>query len=105
MKRGLWVTGLAVFVFVICFSLCGFSAGTNAPSQPKKDPGAMVMNACRACHDLNKVCNALGKKDKDAWTLTVNKMVKKGAALDKGSAAQVIEYLTGLKAGSQHICK
>jgi hypothetical protein len=105
MKKGLGVAFVAVFVFFIYISLCGFSSCTNASSQPKGEPGSMVMTACTACHSSQKICDALGKKDKDAWTQTVNRMVGKGAALEKDSIPQVVDFLAGLKAGSQPICE
>jgi hypothetical protein len=102
MKKGL---SAAVFVFFLYISLCGFSTGTKPLSQLKGDPGNMIMTACKACHDTQRICNALGKKDKDAWALTVNRMAGKGAALDKNSVPLVVDFLAGLKTGSQPICK
>lgn len=105
MNKGLGVVFLAAFVFFIYTCLCGFSSCTNTSSQPKGEPGNMVMTACTACHDTQRICDALGKKDKDAWAQTVDRMVGKGAALDKDSIPQVVDFLASLKAGSQPICK
>ena len=105
MKKGLGVVFAAAFVLFIYIWLCGFSSCTNPSSQPKGDPGNMVMTACTACHDTQRICDALGKKDKDAWAQTVNRMVGKGAALDKDSVPQVVDFFTSLQAGSQPICK
>jgi hypothetical protein len=105
MKKGLGVVFIAAFLFVLYISLCGFSSCTNPSSQPNGDPGNMVMTACTACHGTQKICDVLGKKDKDAWTQTVNRMVGKGAALDKDSVSPVVDFLTSLQAGSQPICK
>ncbi len=69
------------------------------------DPSGMVMSACAACHNTQKVCDALGKKDKDAWAQTVNRMVGKGASLDKDSIPSVVDFLAGLKPGTKPICK
>jgi hypothetical protein len=105
MKKGLGVVFAAAFVFFIYIWLCGFSSCIDSWSQPKSDPGNRVMTACTACHDTQRICNALGKKDKYTWAQTVNRMVGKGAALDKDSVPQVVDFLTSLKAGSQPICK
>ena len=105
MKKGLGVVFMAAFVFFTYIWLCGFSSCTNPSSQPKGDPGNMVMTACTACHDTQRICDALGKKDKDAWAQTVNRMVGKGAALDKDSVPRVVDFFTSLQAGSQPICK
>jgi len=105
MKKGLGEMFIAAFVFFVYICLCGFSSCTNPSSQPKGDPGNMVMSACTACHDTQRVCSALGRKDKDAWAQTVNRMVGKGAALDKDSVPRVVDFLVSLKAGSQPLCK
>jgi hypothetical protein len=105
MKKGLGVVFAVAFVFFIYLSLCGFSSCMKSSSQPNGDPGNIVLMACTACHDTQRICDALSKKDKDAWTQTVNRMVGKGAVLDKESVPQVIDFLTSLKAGSQPICK
>jgi hypothetical protein len=105
MKKGLGVVVIVAFMFFTYIWLCGFSSCTTLTAQPKGDPGNMIMTACTACHDTQRICNALGKKDKDAWAQTVNRMVGKGAVLDKDSVPQVVDFLTSLKAGSQPICK
>jgi hypothetical protein len=105
MKKGLGMVFIATFVFFLYLFLCGFSSCTDPSSQPKGDSGTMVMTACTACHDTQRICNALGQKDKDAWVQTVKKMVGKGAAIDKDSVPLLVDFLTSLKAGSQPICK
>jgi hypothetical protein len=105
MKNGFGVLFITAFVFFIYISLCGFSSCSKPSSEPKGDPGTMVMTACTACHDTQRICDALGKKDKDTWAQTVNRMAGKGAALDTDSTPQVVDFLASLKAGSQPICK
>lgn len=98
---------LMVPVFALCFSLfaSGFSTCSEEPSQPKGDPTGTVMSACSACHSTQKVCDALGKKDKAAWTQTVDRMVGKGAAINKDSIPAVVELLAGLAPGTKPICR
>jgi hypothetical protein len=106
MKKGLGVVFAVAFMFFIYIWLCGFSLCPNPSSQPKGDPGSnMVKTACTACHDTQRICDALGNKDKDAWVRTVNRMAGKGAAIDKNSVPQVVDFLSSLKPGSQPICK
>jgi hypothetical protein len=104
-KKGLGVVFIAAFMFFTYIWLCGFSSCTSPSSQPKGDPGNMVMTACTACHNTQRICDALGIKDNDAWAQTVNRMAGKGAALDKDSIPRVVDFLASLKAGSQPICK
>lgn len=98
------VLGLVFIVFLFLF-LSGFPSCAKLPSQQVGDPQSLVMTACTACHDTQRICNALGKKDKDAWTQTVTRMVGKGAAIDKGSIAEVVDFLSSLKPGTPPICK
>lgn len=104
MKKSLGIGILGFFMISALISLSGFLACASSPQQAK-DPQALVMKACTACHDTGRICDALGKKDQAAWTETVTRMVGKGAAVDKESIPLVVDFLSGLKPGSPPICK
>ncbi len=97
---GLW-TGLLVTAGFLVFISSPYSyAGAE-----QKAPGDIVMKACSACHDTGKVCKSLGKKDNEAWLKVVNRMVQKGAAVEKADIPLVTDYLSGLTPGSKPVCK
>jgi hypothetical protein len=98
------VFGLVFIVFIFLF-LTGFASCAKTQSQQAGDPQSLVMTACTVCHDTQRICDALSKKDKDAWTQTVTRMKDKGAAVPAENIPQVIDYLAGLKPGSPPICK
>ena len=102
MKRGsgLWVVLLVIAGFLALVSTAYSTAGAE-----QKNPGDIVMKACSACHDTGKVCKYLGKKDSGEWLKLVNRMVEKGAAVDKVDITLVADYLAGLAPGSKPVCK
>jgi len=105
MKKELVLACVVACAFCIYLFVCGFSPSIQDISHPEGDTSSLVASACAACHNTQKVCDSLGKKDKDAWTQTVNRMVKKGAAIDKDSIPAVVNYLAGLKPGTKPLCK
>ncbi len=70
-----------------------------------KNPEDIVMNSCTVCHDLERVCANLGKKDQGQWNSTVTAMAGKGARVDQQDIPMVAGYLAGLKSGARPVCK
>jgi hypothetical protein len=97
---------LSVLVFIasILFLISVYASCARS-QQPQDGPQSFVMKTCTACHDTQRICNALGKKDKDAWTQTVTRMKDHGAAVDQNTIPVVVDFLSGLAPGSQPICK
>lgn len=87
------------------FFMTGFSSCTKPKLQSNGDTSSTIMSTCTACHDTQRICNAMGIKDKDAWNQTVTRMVGKGAALNTDDIPKVVDFLAGLKPGSPPICK
>ena len=56
------------------------------------DGQALVEERCTKCHDLTRVKAA--KKSEEGWKVTVERMVRKGATLEKAEQEAAIEYLT-----------
>jgi hypothetical protein len=83
----------------------GFSSCAKPQAQPLSNPSDMVMTSCLKCHSAERICDALGKKDKDAWNTTVTRMVEKGASVESGNIPVIVDYLTNLKPGSPPVCK
>jgi cytochrome c5 len=101
MKKPVDFLCIAAAVCMLMFVSTAYSqTGTEG-----RNPGELVMKACSACHDTGKVCTALGKKNRDAWLAAVNRMVKKGAAVDQADVPLVADYLAGLTSGSKPVSK
>jgi hypothetical protein len=97
--------GILIGLLVITSLIVLVSAPCSSAGSEQKDPADIVMKACSACHDTGKVCKYLGKKDKEAWLKVVNRMVRKGAAVDQADIPLVADYLAGLEPGSKPVCK
>ncbi len=86
---------LAAFILVF--------AAAPAPTQGRASD--IVKRKCTRCHDLRRVCRALGAKDKRAWAGTVDRMIKKrGAPLTASDRVVVIRWLSRLKPEAKPIC-
>lgn len=53
---------------------------------------SLLQDRCTACHGLSRVTQA--QKTREQWEQTVTRMVGKGAQLNAGEQATLIEYLT-----------
>ncbi len=95
----------AALVAAVLFTASGLCSCAKPQPGSGGDPSGIVMAACGRCHDTGRVCEALGKKDRDAWGVTVERMVGKGAAVPKDGVPAVVEYLASLKPGSPPVCK
>jgi hypothetical protein len=105
MKKGIAVVfGISLAVFMYLF-LSGYSSCAKSRLEPMGETGKTIMTTCTVCHDTQRICDALGKKDRDAWSMTVTRMVGKGASLDKEGIPQVVGFLSGLNPGSKPVCK
>lgn len=99
-------TGWSVMTSVaLVLAAAGVLSCAKPQAQAEAGPGDIVMSSCTVCHPAAKICDALGKKDRDAWNTTVARMVEKGAAVDKASIPEVVDYLAALKPGSPPVCK
>jgi cytochrome c5 len=69
-------------------------AATSSPNQdavPTLDGKALLESRCTACHALDRVIAA--RKSAADWTITVNRMVAKGAQVTPDEAQAIIDYL------------
>lgn len=95
----------AVLAAAVLLAASGLSSCAKPQAGDGGGPSGVVMTACSRCHDTGRICEALGKKDRDAWGVTVDRMVAKGAAVSRDSVPEVVEYLANLKPGSAPVCK
>jgi hypothetical protein len=80
-----------IVVLVSCTFLFLFAA---VPAVAQTDAKALMEKECSKCHNLKRV----NKADKDAagWEKTVDRMIKKGAAIKPEEKDDVIKYLSTL---------
>ena len=81
------------------------AAPANAPAGSKVDPAKVdiklgvgvaaefITEACTQCHALSRITSK-GGRTKAEWADLVERMVKRGAALNDLKAAMVVDYLT-----------
>ncbi len=65
-----------------------------SPASAQPEAKALVEKECSKCHGIAKVNKA--SKDAAAWEKTVNRMIKKGAAIKPEEKDAVIKYLSTL---------
>ena len=67
---------------------------TASPALAQSGVKVLVEKECTRCHGISKVNKA--SKDAAAWEKTVNRMIKKGAAIKPEEKDDVIKYLSTL---------
>ncbi len=97
MIRRMLITFTIVSLAVLLASLFA-ACGGPAPSQeePTAQPASiegesLLQERCTVCHGLSRVTQA--QKTPEKWEQTVARMVGKGAQLNAGEQATLIEYL------------
>lgn len=102
--KNLIVTFLAV---TGCFLLLFFCTPSHEgpQAQQRGDPSAVVMAECTVCHTTERICDSLGKKDREEWTRTISEMVSRGANVDENEIPLIAEYLSNLEPGSEPVCR
>jgi competence protein ComEA len=77
--------------FLVLFAIV-YAAAAQDPVLPDGKAKSIVQGACADCHGLDTVVN--NPMSSDQWRVTVNKMVKRGAALTPDQVDQVVDYLS-----------
>lgn len=91
---------LCVLAFVYVFA----AFATEGDSGAAKAGEQIVTAICTRCHSTARICTNLGG-DAAFWQATAAKMQKNGAPLDEADVPVLVEYLSGLTAGSKPVCK
>ena len=71
----------------------------------KDNCAPLLENKCTECHNLNRVCEKLGKKNKKRWVRTIKRMVKRGAKLTKSEKKEILNCLVDQSPGTLQACK
>nr|MBF0221201.1 hypothetical protein [Desulfobulbaceae bacterium] len=88
----------------VAFALGLFAANTNT-SNAADNCAELLVNKCIECHNLNRVCQKLGKKSESRWERTVKRMVKRGTILTKNESAEIVTCLADELPGAVQACK
>ena len=89
-----------LLVLSLCITVsCGKNSEESSAQVPVKDEvlqteldGQSLLNdRCSRCHNLSRVDDA--KKSKEEWTVTVDRMIGKGAVLDDNEREVLIIFL------------
>ena len=70
---------------------CGSSGTTPDPSGSALDGQTIMQQRCSVCHSLDRVTSA--QKTADQWTVTVDRMIARGAQLNTKETQTLINYL------------
>ena len=97
--------GIVLVVFLFGTLNLMAQSAQSSPAQPSDEIAALVMTSCSKCHDTQRVCKNIGKKNQGEWDTTVTRMIEKGAPLPIEKKDQVIEYLLTISPGSKPICE
>ncbi|HQJ08928.1 MAG TPA: hypothetical protein PLF54_07985, partial [Deltaproteobacteria bacterium] len=72
--KDLSVIAVTFFLLISLLSSC-----EKTQAQPTGDPAGIVKKNCTVCHNPQRICDSLGKKDRKEWDKTVKRMVDHGA--------------------------
>ena len=74
----------------------GTSQTQPAPATPAAGAGAcstLLTTKCTVCHNLNRICEKLGKKSTSRWQRTIDRMIDRGAKLNPDEKATLLVCL------------
>nr|MBF0221662.1 hypothetical protein [Desulfobulbaceae bacterium] len=60
---------------------------------------------CISCHNENRSCQKLGKKDKARWKRTIDRMMKRGSKLSPADQETLLDCLADESADIVQMCK
>lgn len=94
MKKGVLILAA---VLLIAFATV-WMAGAQEKADASKMDAAFVTAKCNTCHNMERTCSKIGKKNAAQWERTIVRMVSKGTALTEAEQKEMIGFLSGLKA-------
>jgi hypothetical protein len=70
------------------------------------DNCAELLNSkCTECHNLNRVCQKVGKKDEKRWARTISRMEKHGTKLSAAENKGILACLAEPTPSTLQLCK
>jgi len=75
------------------------------PLQADDDPCRNLTDMyCTRCHNIERICDSLGKKDETAWRETMRTMGEYGD-IDQATQDQVLTCVSKMEKGKSAVCK
>lgn len=75
------------------------------PLQAGDDPCRnLTVMYCTRCHDTERICDSLGKKDEAAWQETIKVMAEYGD-IDQATQDQLLICVSKMENGESAVCK
>lgn len=90
MKRKMLLVALITIIVVVLFAACAQQAETPDPQEV--DVKALINERCSACHPARKAFDA--SLTAEAWSDTIDDMVKKGADVSDEEKTLMIDWFT-----------
>lgn len=82
---------LLPLVLLIPALLCSFAAAAGEHKPLCID---LLIDKCRQCHYLTRVCQSLDKKNRGRWERTIGNMVRHGAEITSKQHDRIVDCLT-----------
>jgi len=91
---------LSVFIFFCTFFILQTQhiAAAQDPCEP------LIIMYCTSCHNTERICKALEKKDEQAWKKTLSTMAEYGD-IDEPTQDQVFTCVNAKKTSDPAFCK
>lgn len=83
---------MRLFPIAAAFALTACALPAQDIVLPEGKAKTLVQNSCSDCHGLDQVVT--NPQTRDEWRATVNKMVRRGAALSPAEIDLVVDYLS-----------
>jgi len=92
------MSGKRILHFIILAAAVIVMLGILSGTLPAQDISTysgeqLLKERCSKCHDLKRVEKEYGEYDRGQWEKIVDRMIKRGAQLNAGERAAVIEHL------------
>lgn len=78
---------------------------TSPATSPVGSCASLATAKCIECHSMTRVCEKLGRKSKSRWKRTIRRMIDRGAKIDSGEAATLLDCLDSGVKDLQSLCQ
>jgi hypothetical protein len=77
----------------------------NAPPIVAQDNTEIsVKMKCTYCHNAERICKSMGRKNASEWRATITRMVTKGAKIDDTQKNAMADFLVAARPQSTTLC-
>jgi len=70
-----------------------------------RDSKALFLKKCTHCHNTERICRYVGRRNPLVWRKTIEWMQSKGARVDKTEKVTIANYLGTLQKHRAEFCK